>query len=291
VMMLTSVFIGQKDAHSLKKTFLCAVLIGEIVAIAKIIFVVLFNKKITIFFGGSLDIVDMTKNLLLWYAIASISNMLQTAIDGTYVSEGKTFLCTSNVILNAIIVPLSCLFLARTIGVNFAWKLYFIADTASIIFYYGSACINKKGLVTNLDDLLYLKQGFETDGVYSITINNIKEVTNISLNLQRFLQEHKIDDRRAKLSGLCVEELTANIIENEFNKDNKENTIDIFASINNDEITIRLRDNCVPFDPHSKLGMEGKESFEDIGIKMVAKIAKEMNYQITFGMNIVTIKL
>ena len=54
----------------------------------------------------------------------------------------------------------------------------------------------------------------------------------------------------------------------------------------------RLRDNCVPFDPHTKLEMyTGDDPLKNIGIKMVSKIAKEMNYQTTFGMNVLMIRL
>ena len=60
----------------------------------------------------------------------------------------------------------------------------------------------------------------------------------------------------------------------------------------NDEVLLRLRDNCVKFDPHTKLEMyTNDDPTKNVGIKMVSKIAKEMNYQTTFGMNVLTIKL
>ena len=49
---------------------------------------------------------------------------------------------------------------------------------------------------------------------------------------------------------------------------------------------------CVPFDPKSKLKIvDTEDPVKNIGIKLVSKLAKEMNYQTTFGMNVLTIVL
>ena len=48
----------------------------------------------------------------------------------------------------------------------------------------------------------------------------------------------------------------------------------------------------MPYDPHSKLQMhEGDDPVRNVGIKLVSRIAKEMNYQTTYGMNVLNIRL
>ena len=95
------------------------------------------------------------------------------------------------------------------------------------------------------------------------------------------------------LAGLCREEMAANIVEHGFKKGRKkDHSINIFACVENDEVLLRLRDNCEKFDPNTKLKMyTDDDPTKNVGIKMVSKIAKEMNYQTTFGMNVLTIKL
>jgi len=291
VTMLVSVFVGEKDPKSVKSLVLVAITIGELVAIFKQVILIIFGGTIASSFGATGEVITIAKELLFWYGMSSFLNMIDATLNNTYATQGKTTLCTCQLAINCLIVPFTCLFIASKVGISFAWKLYFLAEACALIMFYIASCIYKKGVSTSLEDILYLDEKFEAGVSHSINVNDISKVAGISKELQDFCEENNIDSRRSKLVGLCVEEMTANIIENEFDKDKKENTVDIFASIVNDEVSIRLRDNCVPFDPHSKLGMEGKDPTEDIGIKMVAKIAKEMNYQITFGMNILTIKL
>ena len=88
-----------------------------------------------------------------------------------------------------------------------------------------------------------------------------------------------------------MEEMADNVIEHGFIKDDIENSLDIFAVVENDEITLKLRDNCIPFDPQTKLQMYTDDPEKNIGIKMVSKVTKKMSYQTTFGLNVLTIKL
>lgn len=94
------------------------------------------------------------------------------------------------------------------------------------------------------------------------------------------------------LTGLCCEEITSNIIEHGFTKckTNKKKTIDIYIGISNNEIHIRIKDNAVAFDPHIKL-KDSNDLTRNVGIRMVSKIARQMNYQNTFDLNILSINL
>ena len=182
--------------------------------------------------------------------------------------------------------------LAPVVGIRAIWSLYYLAEIVTLLCFYINACIRKKGLAKNMDDILYLDSDFDTANKYSISIDKIAEVISVSKQIQGFCLENGIDKKRSMLSGLCMEEMAANIVEHGFNMDKKEHTIDVFACVENDEVFLRLRDNCVPFDPHSQLEIYSEDDpAKNIGIKMVSKIAKEMNYQTTFGMNVLMIRL
>ena len=89
-----------------------------------------------------------------------------------------------------------------------------------------------------------------------------------------------------------MEEMAGNIVEHGFTKDNKKHRIDAFVSVEENDVSMRLRDDCVPFDPYEKLKMyQDDDPTKNIGIKMVTKLAKEMNYQVNFGMNVLMIKI
>ncbi|MBQ5805042.1 MAG: ATP-binding protein, partial [Erysipelotrichaceae bacterium] len=169
---------------------------------------------------------------------------------------------------------------------------YTISEIITLSVLCLTAVFRKKKLLINVDDLLNLPEEFDTANKYSISVRKLSEVVEVSRNIEAFCKDKGIDRRRAMLAGLCMEEMAGNVVEHGFEKDRKENTIDIFTCIENNEVSLRLRDNCVPFDPNSRVEMFNPEDpCKNIGIRMVSKIAKEMNYHVNFGMNILTIKL
>ena len=114
----------------------------------------------------------------------------------------------------------------------------------------------------------------------------------VSKQIESFCNENQIDKKRSMLAGLCCEEMTSNIIEHGFTKSKKKNkSIDIYVGVSNDEVNLRIKDNAVPFDPHVKIESNKDDPTTNIGIRMVSKIAKKMNYQNTFGLNVLTITL
>jgi anti-sigma regulatory factor (Ser/Thr protein kinase) len=219
--------------------------------------------------------------------------MITVTMMAIFQSLSRVSFCNFLYPINCIIVPLiCCAVIAPVTGIRAIWGLYFWAEIVTLIVFYLNGCFHKKGLATSLDDIIYLDSDFDTATKYSISIDKIEEVVYVSKYIQDFCLQNGIDSKRAMLSGLCMEEMAGNIVDHGFKKDNKENTIDVFACVENDEVFLRLRDNCVPFDPHTKLQMyTGNDPLKNIGIKMVSKIAKEMNYQTTFGMNVLMIRL
>ena len=59
-----------------------------------------------------------------------------------------------------------------------------------------------------------------------------------------------------------------------------------------DDLTIRIRDNCREFDPRKRLAMfEPEQPEKNIGLRIVAGLAKQMDYYNTAGVNTLLIKL
>lgn len=291
--MLASVFVGERDSNSLKKTMKFAVKVGLILAFSKVVIIFVFGGNIAQIFGGQGEIIDATKNLLIYYSYAMPFNIFFVVIMAVYQCFGRFTYCNVLYVITCIVAPLSCCVIAsKFMGINGVWLCYLVAELVILTVVYVVCCIKNKGLVKNLDGILYIDATFDIKDKYSKSINNINEVINISKDIEQFCRNENIDKRRSMFAGLCIEEMAGNIVEHGFEKDNKKHTIDIFVGIENNEISIRLRDDCIGFDPNSKLQMLNPEDpCKNIGIKMVSKIAKELNYQTTFGMNVLTIKL
>ncbi len=140
--------------------------------------------------------------------------------------------------------------------------------------------------------MLHLEDSIELETSKTISIKTIEDVVNVSRDIELFCVENNIDKKKAMIAGLCCEEMATNIIEHGFTKCKNPNSkvIDIYVGITGDTVNMRIKDNAVAFDPHIKL-QNNDDPTSNIGIKMVSKLAKQMNYQNTFGLNVLAITL
>ncbi|MDO4940626.1 MAG: MATE family efflux transporter [Erysipelotrichaceae bacterium] len=297
VAMLSSVAYGEQDKTSLKTLFKFAFIFGEALTLIRIILYFGCAKYIAIIFGTQADLIDYVATLLRYYAVAMPLNILPVVITNTYQSLGKVKLDNVLLVFTCIIFPLSTVYIFSSfMGINGVWSCYYVAEICITLLIMLICTFKNKKIPTSIEDILMLDNNFgiKDEDKIAITINTINEVTNISEKVTNFALAKGADKKRSNMCGLCIEEMAANIVEHGFTKgkQNKKYVIDVFVMYKDEQFTIRLKDNCVPFDPHTKLKMYNPEDpCKNIGIRMVSKIAKTMNYQSTFGMNVLTITL
>ena len=77
----------------------------------------------------------------------------------------------------------------------------------------------------------------------------MEEVVLTSRKVQEFCNKKGIDARRSYYAALMVEEMAGNIVSHGFSKDNKKHSVDLRVSYKNQELILRIKDDCVPFDP------------------------------------------
>ena len=293
IAILASVFVGEKNLDSLKRLMKSSMIIAMGFCLFKLVVAFFLGGNIAQLFGAQGEIISLTRELLIWYAISAPFNMVALLFVGVLQAQGKVAFINILFILNCLLVPLfCCTILSKIFGITAIWVCYTLSEIVTLFVIYIKAIRTKKGRVKTIEDLFMLSDDLTDPNKITISIKDINEVVTISKQIQDYCQENNIEHKRAMYAALCMEEMAANVIEHGFKKDNKEHSLDIYASIEDDEITLRLRDNCIPFDPKTKLSLTNNDDpFKNIGIKMVYKLAKEMNYQTTFGMNVLTIKL
>ena len=92
--------------------------------------------------------------------------------------------------------------------------------------------------------------------------------------------------------ALCIEEMTNNIVQHGFVKDGKKHSIDIRLVFRDGKRVIRIRDNCVSFDPTKYIELhKADDPMSHIGIRMVMKTVKNANYINSLGLNNLTLEL
>ena len=86
--------------------------------------------------------------------------------------------------------------------------------------------------------------------------------------------------------------MVVNVIDHGFTKDKKNHSVGVRVVCKNDEVILRIKDDCVPFDPAERNHLtEGGDAVSNIGIRMVYSIANEIKYQNLFGLNVLTIRI
>ena len=89
-----------------------------------------------------------------------------------------------------------------------------------------------------------------------------------------------------------MEEMANNIVTHGFREGRKDQSVDIRILFKNDGRVIRIRDNCVNFDPVAYLGLhETDDPAAHIGIRMIMRMVKSANYVNTLGLNNLTLIL
>lgn len=293
LLMLASVYIGEKDRDSIKQVARTSITIGLIIGFIKVAVVVLFVDKVAILYGANHEVLDLTRSLYINYSLSAPLNMITITLTGT--DQALKRLTYANIItlLTALIIPIGYVLVAKGIlGILAVWSCYWVVEVITLLIMYFVSCAKKKGIVHGIGDMIRVEESIDLETSKTISIKKIEEVVNVSREVQLFCEENGIDKKKAMIAGLCLEEMAANIIEHGFSKCKKTNdkVIDIYVGINGEDINMRIKDNAVAFDPHIKLN-NNDDPTKNIGIKMVSKLAKYMRYQNTFGLNVLAITL
>ena len=74
--------------------------------------------------------------------------------------------------------------------------------------------------------------------------------------------------------------------------DHKRHSIDIRVVHKDDDVILRIRDDCVPFNPRERKALtDPHDILKNAGIRIVYQIAKSVEYQNLLGLNVLTIRI
>lgn len=154
--------------------------------------------------------------------------------------------------------------------------------------------IRNKRLPRTMDDYMVVPKEFgvsEEDRI-DMTVKNMEDVVTISMRVTEFCREKGIDGNRTYLASLCLEELAGNVVDHGFNKDRKTHSVDIRVAKKNDDLILRIKDDCVMFDPAARKSLlDPEDPAKNIGIRMVYGMTDRIEYHNILGLNVITIRI
>ena len=186
----------------------------------------------------------------------------------------------------ALLIPL--------IGMNSVYIANVLNGTVTTLVIIGYAWLRKRHFPRNMEELMVIPENFGVpeDHRMDLSVRSIEDVVSVAERVQAFCLSRGVDARRAYLAGLSMEEMAGNIVDHGFTKDHKRHSIDVRVVHKNDDVILRIKDDCVPFDPGERQEItEGDDILKNIGIRMVFRTANDIQYQNILGLNVLTIRI
>ena len=292
--ILCSVFIGERDVEGLRLVLRKMLRISIILGLTKAVSMGLLGLVIGRIYGSSEAVIRIERLIFLSFGFGSgFFNMLTQTLAAPYQARGRVLEVNIMYILNAAIFPILPFMLAIHVNVFSLCFLSLNNELLTLLLITVYCTIRRKHLPKTAEDWMCLEPDFSAGKKLAISIHSLDEATNISERLSAFCKENGIEHRRSMLCGLCLEEMAINAAEADFGGRGKETySVDINVCVLDGEVLIHLRDNTPTADPRTKLGeFDPADPCKGVGIRLVTRIAKEMTYQASFGLNVVSIKL
>ena len=176
-------------------------------------------------------------------------------------------------------------------GIYGVWLSSIVSSLIVIGAVVVIAMVRKRSIKIGPDDILGLRTDFgatpENTLWYNITSDNPKYTTETE-DIYELCERCGLEKQKAFRVALCLEEMVTNIIDYGFSSDGKPHSIDIRIVAKNDDLILRIRDDCELFNVREK-GEAWMENPEDItknlGIRLTMASARDLKYVNTLGTN------
>ena len=239
------------------------------------------------------------KALTVWglriFSFSLLPCSLNTTFKNYYQGVNRVrFTEVISLLQNVTFPVLAAFLLSRFLGTTGVWLSFLGGEllTMAVICIVVWKKTGKRQVSAEVFALLPRLFGVKPQDMIEMTIRSREEAAEASVRAAEFCKAHGESPRSSMLISLCVEEMVNNIVEHGFRKDRTDQSVDVRILFKDGRRVIRIRDNCVNFDPVEYLKLhESDDPAAHIGIRMVMKMVKKANYVNSLGLNNLTLIL
>ncbi len=229
------------------------------------------------------------------FALCLVPCALNTTFKFYYQGIRKVRLMELICVLQNFAFPaLSALLLTKLIGTTGAWLSFLCGEGSALLFICIYVWHENRRISFDAPDFALLPSSFgaSADNCFECRVKSIDDAVKASEDGMDFCLAHGENMTTAAMIGLCIEEMTCNTVIHGFIPGSNHNTIDVRLIFDGNDRLIRIRDNCIDFDPvnYHKLH-RNDDPVAHIGIRTVVSAAKEAVYLNTFGLNNLMLRL
>ena len=292
---LAGIYYGEKDKVSLVGLMKYALRIGLIISVCTTGILMATSSFLPyLFFNKAAEAWNITRQMLLIFPCFLIGNVVYNLFVKCYQCQKKMILVNVMTLMNQLITAGIAILGIYLIGSNGVWAAYPLTEVVSLTVIAISVFVFAKKITFSITDWMKLPKDFGADekDVLDIKLASSEEVINVSKDIISFCLDHNLSKKKSNLAGLAIEEMAGNIFMHGFKKDNKEHYVDVRVVIYDDNLTIRIRDDCKAFNPKERIHQfNPQEPYKNVGIRLISKLSTEMTYHNDAGINTLLIKL
>lgn len=295
--MLLSISIGEEDRRSAVDVMHIVFTRGMLLMLGIVALLVLLAEPLTQMFyhDPSEPVYGLTvmgfRLMPLCMPLAVISLAFASY---TQTAEKKVMSVVLPVVDGAVGVVLCSLILIPLLKMNGLYISNILNGFICAAVIIAGAWLVLKRCPRSLEDLMAVPDriGVSEKDRIDITVRNMEEVVDVSRQIIEFCRAKDFDRRRAYFAGLCMEEMAGNVILHGFPQDKKAHAANIRVAHKGNELILRIRDNCVAFNPSEYSSvLESEDKAKYVGIRLVYQVAGSVSYQNLLGMNVLTIRM
>lgn len=295
-LLLSSIFYSDEDRSSLRQLVRTMCRYAVVLDLAVIAVVLLAAPYLVGLFLRDDSGAGLMATLgLRLFSLSLLPCSLNTSFKNYYQGINRTrFTESISVMQNFAFTVLFAFVLSRFLKTTGVWLGFVCGESLTLLVIAAVVWITEKKIVFSADAFSLLPKDFgvpEADCL-ELTIQSLDEAAAASLRAAEFCTAHGESARDSMLISLCVEEMACNIVDHGFSKDSREHSIELRILFKEKKCVLRIRDNCVNFDPLAYLELHKLDDpTAHIGIRMVMKMVRSANYVNSLGLNNLTLVL
>ena len=279
--MIAGMILGEKDRKSAEQLIRISVRTATAIGIGLCILVFAFSDPVAHLFGNK-DGEVMVKMASRGLKIFSVS-LIFYGINSTFTNYLQGIRRMGHSIVLSFLhtfffLAMPAFLLSERLEENAVWLSFGIGEILTLSTFFLLAAVKRKGIPLRAKDFLYLKEPFgePEDEILNVTVNAQEDILPACEQIKMFCASKNADERQTDLLTSYARKHLTNTVRYGFDE-NGSNTLEIRLVRHKDRWTMRLRDNCKPFD------LTGSEDIKEEGVRT--------EYVNTLSLNVLTVEL
>lgn len=275
---MTGIFFGEKDNKNLKNIVKIQMKTGLTLAVIVAVLITLCYRQIPILFGSTI----VNPFAFLCYAASFVVGMICSILFYYYTSTGNVMLANTITFCRIFFfaVSFSLLFSVS----NLVWTFFLLTEVATLMVVFLAA--RSQGKRKGLEGILLIDSEIEKSGhaiSYEVPCDT-EAICQVSSEIEEFCEKNEFDAKKTMTVSLAIEELLTIINQKSLNG---KGTMEVRVLSYAEECIVRIRSGGKHYNPVKM----ADDSMDYMGVRMIIKKSKKIDYQTTLGINTLIIHI